>query len=440
MKNMKTTGRVLALALALVTLVALLASCGSQTATNNSTWTTADTDAVTYFARILPQNAEAREMFTAAARGYDMSAEGFNDADLPEPDPTGVSLDGAKAALNKVKPTDDASMLKFNEYCDALTAEQVSETVARMATEVDLNAKRGFIASILTGIGQFLRILTKLFGGSYVWALFLFAIVVEILLLPFAVKQQMNSIKQARLRPKEMAIRKKYAGRNDQTTQRKMNEEIQKLYQQEGFNPMGGCLPMLIQLPIILALYQIVIDPLQYVLGKASALSSALTTYCNTARAAGGLGMSLTSSRGTIEVLSNLGDGKLDGLQHFAYFSNAGECYTALTDNVTIPNFNLFGGNMGLTPQHPVRQFQGLLVACVHPHSDVRVLLCQHETDAETVFPARRGRSADRLLQQHHGCRHARDERVYRLHRAGRRGHLLDLQIHHHHAAPVHHV
>ena len=350
MKRMKTTGRVLALALALVTLVALLASCGSQTATNNSTWTTADTDAVTYFARILPQNAEAREMFTAAARGYDMSAEGFNDADLPEPDPTGVSLDGAKAALNKVKPTDDASMLKFNEYCDALTAEQVSETVARMATEVDLNAKRGFIASILTGIGQFLRILTKLFGGSYVWALFLFAIVVEILLLPFAVKQQMNSIKQARLRPKEMAIRKKYAGRNDQTTQRKMNEEIQKLYQQEGFNPMGGCLPMLIQLPIILALYQIVIDPLQYVLGKASALSSALTTYCNTARAAGGLGMSLTSSRGTIEVLSNLGDGKLDGLQHFAYFSNAGECYTALTDNVTIPNFNLFGGNMGLTP------------------------------------------------------------------------------------------
>ena len=349
MKKMKTSGRVLALALALVTLVALLASCGS-TATVSSTWTTADTDAVTYFARILPQSAEAREKFTAASRGYNMSADGFNDAELPEPDPTGVSMDGARAALDLVKPADDASLVKFNEYRDALTAEQVTETVARMATEVDLNAKRGFIAAILTGIGQFLRILTKLFGGSYVWALFLFAVVVEILLLPFAIKQQMNSIKQARLRPKEMAIRKKYAGRNDQTTQRKMNEEIQKLYQQEGFNPMGGCLPMLIQLPIILALYQIVIDPLQYVLGKASALSSALTTYCNTARAAGGLGMSLTGSRGTIEVLSNLGDGKLDGLQHFAYFSNAGECYTALTDNVTIPNFNLFGGNMGLTP------------------------------------------------------------------------------------------
>ena len=355
MKKMKTTGKVLALILALVTMAALLASCGGATTTVNSTWTTADTDAVTYFARILPQSAEAREKFTAASRGYNMSAEGFDDANLPEPDPTGVSLEGAKAALELVKPSDDASMLKFSEYRDALTAEQVQETVARMATPVDLTAKRGFFNSILTGIGQFLRILTKLFGGSYVWALFLFAIVVEIVLLPFAVKQQKNSIKQARLRPKEMAIRKKYAGRNDQVTQRKMNEEIQRLYQQEGFNPMGGCLPMLIQLPIILILYRIVIDPLQYVLGKVATLSDALITYCNTARAAGGLGMKLSSARGTIEVLAQLGDGKLDGLQHFAYFSNAGECYTALTENVTIPNFNLFGSNMGMIPdiKHP---------------------------------------------------------------------------------------
>ena len=352
MKRMKTTGRILALALALVTLVALFASCG-KTATADYSWKAEygnDRDpAVAYFAAILSLNAEAREKFTAAARGYNMSADGFNDAELPEPDPTGVSMDGAKAALDLVKPADDASQLKFDEYRDALTAEQVTDTVARMATEVDLGAKRGFIATILTGIGQFLRILTKLFGGSYVWALFLFAVVVEILLLPFAIKQQMNSIKQARLRPKEMAIRKKYAGRNDQTTQRKMSEEIQKLYQQEGFNPMGGCLPMLIQLPIILALYQIVIDPLQYVLGKVSTLSAALTTYCNTARAAGGLGMSLGNSRGTIEVLSNL-DGKLEGLRNFAYFSNAADCYTELTENVTIPNFNLFGRNMGLTP------------------------------------------------------------------------------------------
>ena len=51
--------------------------------------------------------------------------------------------------------------------------------------------------------------------------------IVELLMLPLSIKQQKNSIKQAKLRPKEMAIRKKYAGRNDQATQQKITMEIQ---------------------------------------------------------------------------------------------------------------------------------------------------------------------------------------------------------------------
>ena len=58
-----------------------------------------------------------------------------------------------------------------------------------------------------------------------------------------SIKQQKNSIKQANLRPKEMAIRKKYAGRNDQPTQQKLQNEIMELYQRENFNPIspGHC-------------------------------------------------------------------------------------------------------------------------------------------------------------------------------------------------------
>ena len=63
------------------------------------------------------------------------------------------------------------------------------------------------MASIYSAIGAFLGWLDKL-TGNYVIALFLFAIIVEILLLPLGVKQQKNSIRQANLRPKEMAIRK----------------------------------------------------------------------------------------------------------------------------------------------------------------------------------------------------------------------------------------
>ena len=69
---------------------------------------------------------------------------------------------------------------------------------------------------------------------NYIFALLLFAFVIEIFMLPFAIKQQKNSINAARLRPKEMAIRKKYAGRNDQPTQQKMLQEIQEMLQKEG--------------------------------------------------------------------------------------------------------------------------------------------------------------------------------------------------------------
>ena len=118
--------------------------------------------------------------------------------------------------------------------------------------------------------GVIIKGLYNLFGQNYLLTLFLFALIVKIILLPLGVKQQKNSIKQAKIRPKEMAIRKKYAGRKDQATQQKLNEEIMKLYQEENINPMSGCLPMLIQMPVIFALYGVIIKPMTYIssLGK----------------------------------------------------------------------------------------------------------------------------------------------------------------------------
>lgn len=344
--------RIVAVALALLMLSAAMLSLSSCAGNKNgkieSSWTAADTDAVTYFARILPMSAEAREKFVAASRGYNMSAEGF-DKNAEAPDKGTADIEAAKVALEGVKPTDDASVVKFEEFRAALTAEQVKEIVTRMGETVSLETQNGPIDTLLVWIGKFLQILTKITGGKYVIGLLLFAVVVELVMLPFGIKQQKNSIKQAALRPKEMAIRNKYKGRTDQATQQKMAQEIQKMYQDEGFNPMGGCLPLLIQLPVILALYQIVIDPLRYVLGKAATLSSALATYCTTAKAAGGLGLALGNGKGTIELLSQAG-GKLEGLKNFSYFSNATECYEALNVGSAMPDFTLFGLNMGNIP------------------------------------------------------------------------------------------
>ena len=110
--------------------------------------------------------------------------------------------------------------------------------------------------TILTWIGKFLQLLDK-WTNSYILAIFLFAVIIEVLMLPFGILQQKNSIKQARLRPKEMAIRKKYDGRNDRTTQQKVAQEVQELYQKENFNQFAGCLPTLLTIPILLILYYV---------------------------------------------------------------------------------------------------------------------------------------------------------------------------------------
>ncbi len=119
---------------------------------------------------------------------------------------------------------------------------------------------------LLELFGTVLRFFNDL-THSYLIATLLFAIASKILLFPLSIKQQKNSVKQASLRPKEVAIRKKYKGNTDPIVQRKMQEEITELYQKEGFNPMGGCLPLLIQLPLIIALYNVIRNPLRYICG-----------------------------------------------------------------------------------------------------------------------------------------------------------------------------
>ncbi len=186
--------------------------------------------------------------------------------------------------------------------------------------------------------GYVIRFCNMIVGNHYLWALLLFAIIFEIVLLPFSIKQQKNSIKQAKLRPKEMAIRKKYAGRDDNPTKQKMSLEIQELYQKEGYNPMGGCLPLLIQFPIIIALYNIVMNPLKYIMRLevdvidriADVVSSVTGTTYDTVR--------------NINLLSDMKS--LD----YSHFANVEGFSEEMYNN--LPNLQILGGaiNLGDTP------------------------------------------------------------------------------------------
>lgn len=113
-------------------------------------------------------------------------------------------------------------------------------------------------------IGWIMKMCYSISFNNYILTLFIFALVMQVVLLPFGIKQQRSSVKLAKIRPKEMAIRNKYRGRNDRVTQQKMQMEIQEMYKAEGYSPTAGCLPLLIQLPIIFALFGVVRMPLTY--------------------------------------------------------------------------------------------------------------------------------------------------------------------------------
>lgn len=196
-------------------------------------------------------------------------------------------------------------------------------------------------------VGYVLRFFNSIMGNQYILSLLVFAVLIELVMIPFAIKQQKNSIKQASLRPKEMAIRKKYAGRDDQPTQQKMQQEIQDLYQKEGYNPMGGCLPMLIQLPVLLLLYNVVVDPFKYICGlpkevATKALDIVIAVKDLDAKTVEHLTQEVNSGR-TIELVSYIKEIGVEAFSSIPGFEAAIEAHP-------LPDLSYFGVNFGLKP------------------------------------------------------------------------------------------
>jgi YidC/Oxa1 family membrane protein insertase len=106
---------------------------------------------------------------------------------------------------------------------------------------------------------QALMFFYQLFGNSFVLSLGLLTVIVRLLTAPLMLPMQKSARKQAEIQPQIQAIRKKYA-----KDQQKQNEEMMKLYREAGINPFGGCLPLLIQLPIMWAFYRAIVQVLAF--------------------------------------------------------------------------------------------------------------------------------------------------------------------------------
>ena len=124
----------------------------------------------------------------------------------------------------------------------------------------------GPIATVLGYVMDILFRFTSSFGVFNVGlCIILFTIVMKTLMIPLTIKQQRTSKLMSVMNPEIQAIQKKYKGKTDQESMQRQNVEIQAVYEKYGTSMTGGCLPLLIQMPILLALYRVIYNIPAYV-------------------------------------------------------------------------------------------------------------------------------------------------------------------------------
>lgn len=116
------------------------------------------------------------------------------------------------------------------------------------------------ISAIAGFLGMIIRFIYSLVGNNYFVSIILFTILTKVILFPLYLGQIKSTEEMKKITPLDQKIREKY--KNDK---QKQAEELTKLYSEHKINPVGGCLPLLIQIPLILAMFMIVKQPLTYI-------------------------------------------------------------------------------------------------------------------------------------------------------------------------------
>ena len=115
----------------------------------------------------------------------------------------------------------------------------------------------GPIATVLGYIMDILFRFTDIFGIFTVGlCIILFTIVMKTLMIPLTIKQQKTTKLMSVMNPEIQAIQKKYKGKTDNESLQRQNVEVQAVYEKYGTSMTGGCLPLLIQMPIIIAMFR----------------------------------------------------------------------------------------------------------------------------------------------------------------------------------------
>lgn len=165
----------------------------------------------------------------------------------------------------------------------------------------------------------YLYVCNESFGVSII----VYTIILKLLLMPLSIKGQKSTLRMTELTPKVDAIKRRY--KNDKE---KQNEEIQKLYKENKVGCASGCLPTLIQLPLLIAMYRVLSQPLTYIMGISKDIVAEILTR---------LGYAATVAQTTLINDLNTDPAK----------------FNLVSDLITkdkLMNMNFLGMNLGIVP------------------------------------------------------------------------------------------
>ena len=184
--------------------------------------------------------------------------------------------------------------------------------------------------------------------SSYGVALILFTLVIKLIMLPFQMKSKKSMLRMSRLSGQMQDIQKRYAN-----NQMKMNEEIQKLYAEEGVNPMSGCLWSFLPLPILMALYSIIRQPITHFMMLSQ---DVLQSVVKTAAEAGADLTNIVMMKDGAAVMKN-------GLYQMASYGQINLVKLVQEESLAVPdgwihmNYNFLGLDLTATPWNYVKNF-----------------------------------------------------------------------------------
>jgi YidC/Oxa1 family membrane protein insertase len=182
-----------------------------------------------------------------------------------------------------------------------------------------------FVAKLF---GQLMYFIYKYLAfENYGLAIILFTLFTKLLMLPLTIRQMKSTSKMQEIQPKIQDIQKRY--KNDKE---KLNQEMMRVYKENNVNPAGGCLPLLIQLPILLSLFYVITGPLTYMLNKSKEVVETLSAYVSQH-------VEKMSYHVQIEIM-NYFSGHVDELKQFSDLLKPEE----------LINLKFLGLNLGLTP------------------------------------------------------------------------------------------